>query len=270
MEKMIGFIGCGNMAMAIIGGMITSNNFNSNQIIVSNPSSKRLLEVNDRYNVFTTQDNCEVAKKSDILILAVKPNKYQQVIKEIEPFITETCTIVNIAAGITTLDVENLLGKPVKCIKVMPNTPSLVGEGMSALSPNRWVSDEDIQEIRLIFLSCGQVETVDEFLMDAVTAVSGSAPAYVFLFIEAMADAAVLEGMPRHSAYKFAAQAVLGSAKMVLETGKHPGELKDQVCSPGGTTIEAVTTLEKTGFRQSVISAMQACSQKSKEMTKKK
>lgn len=148
----------------------------------------------------------------------------------------------------------------------MPNTPAMVGEGMTAATPNEHVTKEELDYACKILSAFGKVEVVAEHMMDAVVAVSGSSPAYVFMFIEAMADAAVAEGMPRAQAYKFAAQAVLGSAKMVLETGKHPGELKDMVCSPAGTTIEAVGVLEEHGFRSAVIDAMKACVDVAKEM----
>jgi pyrroline-5-carboxylate reductase len=148
----------------------------------------------------------------------------------------------------------------------MPNTPALVGEGMAALSPNENVSEDEARAVLNVFASFGKGEIVSENLMDAVTAVSGSSPAYVFMMIEAMADAAVEGGMPRSQAYTFAAQAVLGSAKMVLETHKHPAELKDMVCSPAGTTIEAVASLEQSGFRSSIIEAMKKCMEKSKEL----
>ncbi len=150
----------------------------------------------------------------------------------------------------------------------MPNTPALVGEGMSALCKNSNVTDEELNMIKALFESFGEAEIVSEYLMDTVTGISGSSPAYVFMFIEAMADAAVLAGMPRQQAYKFASQAVMGSAKMVLETGKHPGELKDMVCSPAGTTIEAVKVLEEEGFRAAVIKSIVACIDKSKDMSK--
>ena len=149
----------------------------------------------------------------------------------------------------------------------MPNTPALVGEAMSALCVNQNVTPEELKEVQALFNSFGKSEVISESLMDAVIGVSGSSPAYVDMFIEAMADAAVADGMPRAQAYKFAAQSVYGSAKMVLETGKHPGELKDAVCSPAGTTIEAVAALEAGGFRNTVISAQRACSQKSRDMS---
>lgn len=150
----------------------------------------------------------------------------------------------------------------------MPNTPALVGEGMSALCPNKNVTNEELEEIKKIFQCFSKVEVIEEVHMDTVTALTGSSPAYVFMFIEALADGAVLKGLPRDKAYKMAAQAVYGSAKMVLETGKHPGSLKDDVCSPGGTTIEAVYVLEKGGMRATVIEAMEKCVDKAKNMNK--
>lgn len=156
-----------------------------------------------------------------------------------------------------------------KIVRTMPNTPALVGEGITGVCKNELVTEEELSYICKIFSGFGKAEVLSEKLMDVVVSVSGSSPAYVFLFIEAMADAAVADGMPRAQAYKFAAQAVYGSAKMVLETGKHPGELKDMVCSPGGTTIEAVRVLEEKGFRSSVIEAMKACVKVAKELGKK-
>ena len=164
---------------------------------------------------------------------------------------------------------SNTLGDDAKVIRTMPNTPALVGEGMSALCANKNITKEELQDVVNIFESFGKIEILEEKLIDVVPAVSGSSPAYVYMFIEALGDGAVLQGMPRDKAYKMAAQAVLGAAKMVLETGEHPGKLKDNVCSPGGTTIEAVYTLEKNNFRGSVISAMESCTEKAIKMGKK-
>lgn len=269
MNYTVGFIGCGNMAKAILGGIIESNLFKANQIMVSNRSEASLMEVQNKYSIQTTLNNKDVAKNADLLVLAVKPYLYQTVIKEIKDVVKDHVIIINIAAGVTLVDVEQFFGKPLKIVKAMPNTPSLVLEGMTAITPNHLVNKTELNDIVRLFNSIGKAEVVEEKLMDAVTAVSGSAPAYVYLFIEAMADAAVLEGMPRAQAYRFASQAVLGAAKMVQETGIHPGALKDQVCSPGGTTIEAVRTLEEKGLRHAVMAAMNNCSQKSKQMTKK-
>lgn len=267
MEKIIGFIGCGNMGQAMMGGIINSKIIAPKNIIMSDQSEKRLEAASEKYGINTTTDNIEAASKADILILSVKPNIYSIVIEEIKDCVKNDVVIVTIAAGQRIVDVEKMFGKEVKIIRTMPNTPALVGEGISALCSNKNASKEDLNEIRKIFESFGKTEILKESLIDAFIAVSGSSPAYVFIFIEAMADAAVLEGIPRDKAYKMAAQAVLGSAKMVLETGKHPGELKDMVCSPGGTTIEAVAELEERGFRSAVISAMRSCANKGKEMS---
>lgn len=267
MEKMIGFIGGGNMASAIIGGIIKAELAGKDQVLASCKSRKSVERLQEQFGICATTDNREVAAKADILFLAVKPNMFATVIPEIRDVVKEGQIIVSIAAGQTIEAIEAAFGKEIKLIRVMPNTPALVGEAMSGISPNALISPEELQEVIAIFESFGEAEVVPESMMDAVIGVSGSSPAYVYMFIEAMADAAVADGMPRAQAYKFAAQSVLGSAKMVLETGMHPGALKDAVCSPGGTTIEAVAKLEESGFRQSVIAAQRACVQKSKDMS---
>ncbi len=268
MNKIIGFIGCGNMGGAMIGGIIKANLFSPENVIVGDLNEKSLEQCVERYGIRTTTNNNEVAKAADILILSIKPNLYEVVIKGIKDQVKENVIIVTIAAGKSISGTEEMFGRKLKIVRVMPNTPALVGEGMAALCPNEIVTKEEIGGIVSIFESFGKAEIVSEKLMDAVTSVSGSSPAYVYMFIEAMADAAVLDGMPRNQAYKFAAQAVLGSAKMVLETGMHPGALKDMVCSPGGTTIEAVAVLEEKGLRAAVLAAMKSCTKKSKEMSK--
>lgn len=268
MNKTIGFIGCGNMCKAIIGGIVKANIVSPSSIIASGLNEENLRKTAEKYGIKTTADNNEVAKNSDVLVLSVKPNVYPTVINEIKDQVKDSTIIVTIAAGKSIESTEQCFGRKLKVVRVMPNTPALVGEGMAAVCHNEAVNEEEIEFITNIFNSFGKSEIVSEKLMDVVTSVSGSSPAYVYMFIEAMADAAVLDGMPRAQAYKFAAQAVLGSAKMVLETGIHPGELKDMVCSPGGTTIEAVATLEEKGLRDAVISAMRICTKKSKEMSK--
>jgi pyrroline-5-carboxylate reductase len=269
MNKKIGFIGCGNMAQAMIGGIVKSKLVSSESVIVSNPSNKNLNSVKEQYNIIVTNDNREVAKFSDIVILAVKPYKYLEVIDEIKSHLSSDAIIVTIAAGITLEVMSGVLSGSAKVIRTMPNTPALVGEGMSAICANRNITKEELKEVINIFESFGKTEILEEKLMDVVPAVSGSSPAYVYMFIEALGDGAVLKGMPRDKAYKMAAQAVLGAAKMVLETGEHPGKLKDNVCSPGGTTIEAVYSLEKNNFRGTIISAMESCTDKAVEMGKK-
>ncbi len=262
----IGFIGCGNMATAIIGGLVNSKVFKPQEIIASNRSRGKLDEIVETYGINTSLDNKEVARRSEIIVLSVKPQFYLGVMEEIRGVIDGEKIIITIAPGFSLEKLESLLGDDVKIVRTMPNTPAMVGEGMTAMCLNKNITKEEGNKIKEILSSFGRAEIVPEYMMDAVVAVSGSSPAYVFLLIEAMADAAVLGGMSRDQAYTFAAQAVYGSAKMVLDTKTHPGELKDMVCSPAGTTIEAVKVLEEKGFRSSIIEAMIACSEKSKNM----
>lgn len=268
MNKKIGFIGAGNMAKAMIGGIVKSSLVDVNKVTASDLNENALENAKKEYGINVTTDSKEVVKNSDIVVVAVKPNVYDIVLEGVKDLISDEKIIVTIAAGKTIESIENVIGKDKKVIRTMPNTPALVNEGMSAICKNKNITDEELDIVKNIFNSFGKAEVVNEYLIDAVIGASGSAPAYVFMFIEAMADAAVLAGMPRNQAYTFAAQAVMGSAKMVLETGKHPGELKDMVCSPGGTTIEAVKTLEEEGFRSAVIKAIGDCIEKSKEMSK--
>ena len=267
--KSIGFIGAGNMASAIIGGIVKSNLISSNKIIASALRDSTLERVSKNFGINTTKNSKDVVTNSDIVFIAVKPNAYDSVLEEVKELITEDKIIVTIAAGKTIESVENIIGCDKKVVRTMPNTPALVNEGMTALCPNKNINDDELNEIVSIFNSFGKCEIVKEDLIDAVIGVSGSSPAYVFMFIEALADGAVKAGMQREQAYKFAAQSVMGSAKMVLESEKHPGELKDMVCSPGGTTIEAVAVLEENNMRASIIKAVTAAVDKSKEMSNK-
>lgn len=267
MNQTIGFIGCGKMAQAMIQGIISSKIVFPEQIIVSAKTSETLTFVDDTYKVLTTQDNREVAEKARFIFLAVKPTLYAEVIEEIRNVVKNDAIIITIAAGISIEFIEATFGKTVKAVRTMPNTPSLVGEGMSAICANSSITAEELKEVVNLFESFGKAEVLDEKLMDAVPAVSGSSPAYVYMFIEALADGAVMQGIPRDQAYRLAAQAVAGAAKMVLETGSHPAELKDNVCTPGGATIQAVATLEKHQLRSSIISAMESCTKRSKELS---
>ena len=256
----LGFIGTGNMASAIMGGIIKEGIFRPD---IFEPGREK---VKAAYGIHVTADNKEVVEKAEIVILSVKPQFYASTIAEIKDSVKEGQIIITIAPGKTLAWLQEQFGKNVKIVRTMPNTPAMVGEGMTAVCANEFVTEEELSDTLRILSAFGKVEVIPERLMDVVVSTSGSSPAYVFMFIEAMADAAVADGMPRAQAYKFAAQAVYGSAKMVLETGKHPGELKDMVCSPAGTTIEAVRVLEKNGFRSAVIEAMKACTEISKNM----
>lgn len=276
MHMNIGFIGTGNMGAALIEGYLSVAMDRASQIFAYDKDSERLSAFAQKTGIQPCRKAQEVTENSQILILSVKPGNMEDAIKEIAPALMwDQTVIVSIAAGISIEWIETMCrrnsGKQSmesKVVRVMPNTPALVGKGMTAIARNKAVSDEEFQSVLALFLSVGRVEEVPESLMDCVTGVSGSSPAYVYLFIEALADAAVALGMARKQAYTFAAQAVLGSAEMVLSTGQHPGELKDMVCSPGGTTIEAVKALEKNGFRNAVQEAVFAAAEKSKRMTK--
>ncbi len=261
----LGFIGTGNMAGAIMGGIIKNELFKPEEIIGSDISEARRQKVRETYGIQVTDDNRKAAA-AEVLVLSVKPQYYEETIAEIKDCVREDQLVITIAPGKTLSWLGEQFGKAVKIVRTMPNTPALVGEGMTAACVNEYVTEEEKAYVLKILGSFGKAEVVAEGLINAVVAVSGSAPAYVFMFIEAMADAAVAEGMPRPQAYQFAAQAVYGSAKMVLETGKHPGELKDMVCSPAGTTIEAVAVLEERGLRSSVIEAMRVCAEVSRTM----
>lgn len=269
MDKKIGFIGSGNMAGAIIRGILAKGLAKPEQIMATGRRKDRLEALGEELGIQVTTENKKAAAWADILFLAVKPGVFTQVIPEICEERKQDGLVISIAAGQSIASIEAMFGERLRLVRVMPNTPSFVGEGMASISPNSLTLPEDIEVTQKIFGSIGRWEMVGEELMDAVIGVSGSSPAYVYMFIEAMADAAVIGGMAREQAYRFAAQAVYGSAKMVLETGKHPGELKDMVCSPAGTTIAAVAELEKQGLRKAVIEGCRACMEKSREMTEK-
>ena len=262
----LGFIGTGNMASAIMGGIIKNNVIPAEEIIGADLFAPGRERVQKEYGINVTADNKEVAQKAETIILSVKPQFYESVIADIKDVVTDKQIIITIAPGKTLAWLAEQFGKDVKIVRTMPNTPAMVGEGMTAVCPNEHLTEDEIAYVKSLLESFSRAEIVPERLMDVVTAVSGSSPAYVFMFIEAMADAAVAQGMPRKQAYQFAAQAVLGSAKLLLETGMHPGELKDMVCSPAGTTIEGVRILEKNGFRSAVFEALQGAADKGKKM----
>lgn len=269
MDKKIAFIGSGNMGKAIIGGIVKSQLTAASNLHVFDIDSSKSREMAEQFGSTVAASATSAAAVADILFIAVKPNIIPGLLPELKAHIQPGCIVISIAAGVTLATLEQGLSAGHKIIRVMPNTPALVNCGMSSITPNANITPAELESVLAIFKSFGEAEVVSEYLIHSVVAVSGSAPAYAFMFIEAMADAAVLGGMPRAQAYKFAAQTLLGSAKMVLETGKHPGELKDMVCSPGGTTIEAVKVLEEQGFRAAVINAMQSCMAKSDAMSKK-
>ena len=255
----LGFIGTGNMASAIMGGIIGKNIIPAEEIIGADLFAPGRERVKAQFGINVTDSNKEVVDNAEVIILSVKPQFYEDVINQIKGDIKENQIVITIAPGKTLAWLAEKFGKDVKIVRTMPNTPAMVGEGMTAMCPNEHLTEEEVAYVKSLLESFSRVEIVAERLMDVVVSVSGSSPAYVFMMIEAMADAAVSGGMPRPQAYQFAAQAVLGSAKMVLDTGKHPGELKDMVCSPAGTTIQGVAALEEYGFRNAVIKATDKC-----------
>ncbi|MDU5502487.1 MAG: pyrroline-5-carboxylate reductase [Enterobacter sp.] len=241
MDKKIGFIGCGNMGKAILGGLIASGQVLPGQIWVYTPSPDKVAALRDQYGINAAESAQEVAQVADIVFGAVKPNIMIKVLSDITSSLNKETLVVSIAAGVTLDQLARALGHDRKIVRAMPNTPSLVNAGMTSVTPNALVTSEDVADVLNIFRCFGEAEVIAESMIHPVVGVR---------------------------AYKFAAQAVMGSAKMVLETGKHPGELKDMVCSPGGTTIEAVRVLEERGFRSAVIEAMTKCMEKSEKLSK--
>jgi len=265
----LGFIGLGNMASAVIGGILKEGIAAPQDIIGSAKTEKTAKEKAEEFGIEACTDNKRVAEQADVLVLAVKPQFFPEVIAEIRDVFREEALAISVAAGKTIRYIEEQFSggeskRGVKLVRCMPNTPALVLEGCTGYCINERVSREEKAFAEKLFSSFGKAIEVPERLMDTVGSVSGSSPAFVFMFIEALADGAVAEGMPRKQAIEFAAQAVLGSAKLVLESGLHPEELKDMVCSPGGTTIQGVRTLEKGGLRGAVMDAVIACAEKSR------
>lgn len=254
----IGFIGMGNMGYSMLKGVL--NYLNPQDIIFTCLSSEKKEKISNETGVRYAESNAECANSAKYIILAVKPQVYNTVLKNIQNVITEESVIISLAPGITIAAIKEKLGADIKVVRAMPNTPALVGEGMTGICYENGELDFAEKEfVEQFFNSFGKVVTVPEKLMSGVVCASGSSPAYVYMFIEALADSVVKYGIPRQDAYKLVAQTVLGSAKMVLETGEHPGKLKDNVCSPAGTTIQGVAALEEFGFRNAIIKATDKC-----------
>lgn len=272
MDLKIGFIGGGMMAEAMLGGLIKKGLLPSNAVI-SEPMAERRKYMVDTFGVVAKESNHEVCEASEVVVMAVKPQVLGVVLADLQakaassPKVTE-CLLISIVAGKTLETFKASLPK-MRVARVMPNTPALVGNGASCFVVNELCKPEDCTLVETVMGSCGIVEKVgDEKLLDAVTGLSGSGPAYVYLLIEAMADGGVRMGLPRATAQRLAAQTVMGAGKMVMETGKHPGELKDAVTSPGGTTIAGVHALESHAFRGTVMSAVEAATKRSQELGK--
>jgi pyrroline-5-carboxylate reductase len=262
----IGFIGGGQMAEALIKGIVNAGLAGPEQIMVVEPDAGRQEYLRQAYSVQIARDGASLAAGSRILILAVKPQVMGKVLAQYRGQLTGQHLVISIAAGITIGALAAGLGEEVRIIRVMPNTPALVLAGASALAPNRNANAEDLAMAKQIFSAIGTCVEVSEPLLDAVTGLSGSGPGYVFAFIEAMVDGGVLAGLPRPVAEQLVLQTVLGSAKLALETGEHPAVLKGRVTSPGGTTITGLQVLEQSGFRGTVMAAVQAAADRSREL----
>jgi len=272
MEKTakIGFIGGGKMGGAILGGLLARGVAQAGRIWVSDTAKDRLAELEGLHGIHTTTDNRAVVKNADILILAVKPQVMGMVLKELSGRVGSSKLVISIAAGIPIAFLEAGLGKGVRVIRTMPNTPALAGEGATALARGSHASEKDLEAARRIFDAVGKTAIVPEEQLDAVTGLSGSGPAYVFIILEALSDGGVRMGLPRDTALLLAAQTLFGAAKLYLSGDKHPGQLKDMVTSPGGTTIAGIQALEEGGLRAALIRAVEAATLRSKELGKTK
>jgi pyrroline-5-carboxylate reductase len=262
----IGFLGAGKMATALAKGFVRAEIVFPAEIIASDPHDAARKSFANELGAKAVASNVEVAKFANVLILATKPDQVAAVLEEISGVFTKNHLLISIAAGVTLSKLENNLPAGARVIRVMPNTPALVGAGASAFALGKSATTANGELAKKLLSAVGIALQVKENLLDAVTGLSGSGPAYVYQFIEALSDGGVAAGLPRDIATKLAAQTVLGGAKMVLETGQHPGALKDQVTSPGGTTIEGLHQLEKGKLRATIMSAVRAAAEKSKKM----
>jgi pyrroline-5-carboxylate reductase len=269
----LGFIGGGNMAGALVKGLLHSAAVTADRVVVSDVSPERRGHLERLHGVKTTSDNHALVRDSDVVVLAVKPQAIDKVLAEIARDVEARHLVVSVAAGVPVVAIEGKLPKGTRLVRAMPNTAAIVLAGATAISAGTHATDRDLDTARAMFEAVGRVVTLDESLLDAVTGLSGSGPAYVMLMIEALADGGVKVGLHRDTALLLAAQTVFGSAKLLLETGEHPGRLKDQVTSPGGTAIAGLHTLEAGGLRTTLIDAVEAATKRAGElgeqMTKK-
>jgi pyrroline-5-carboxylate reductase len=265
-EKKIGFIGAGNMAEALIKGLISKRIVDPENISASDVSAQRLNHVGKNYGIKIVTDNRNLISRNDIIILAVKPGDVYPVLDEIRDQLNSRKVLVSIAAGVRLSKIEKRLKRGSRVVRVMPNTPALILEAASALSKGKFATDKDLDCAKALFDAVGETAIVKEELMDAVTGLSGSGPAYIFMIIEALSDAGVKVGLNRELAQSLTIQTLIGAAKLVKESGKHPGRLKDMVASPGGTTIAGIHALEKGRLRGILMDAVEAATRRSKEL----
>ncbi|MFL5321744.1 MAG: pyrroline-5-carboxylate reductase [Myxococcaceae bacterium] len=262
----IAFLGAGNMAEALIKGLLASGTANPEDITATGRRSERLEPLAKAYGVKTSLDNLAAARDADVIVLSVKPQAMGKLLTQVAPAIDHRKLVISVAAGVPIAALERKLGAGSRIIRAMPNTPALVGAGACAIAAGESATAEDLQLATALFKAVGVCVTTEENLLDAVTGLSGSGPAYIFLIIEALSDAGVKVGLPRYTALELAAQTVLGSAKLLIDTGTHPGSLKDAVTSPGGTAIAGLHTLEAGGLRTTLINAVESATRRAKEL----
>ena len=265
--KKIGFIGAGNMAEALIKGILKASLYSSQKIILSDINQDRLLYLNKKYGPQAAKSNSDLVTQSDIVILAIKPQIVTDVLNEIAPEINKHKLFISIAAGIKLSLFKAHLGKDIRLIRVMPNTPALMLEGITAICSDG-VMQDDMERAKQIFSAVGRIVVIKESLIDVITGLSGSGPAYVAMIVEALTDGGVLMGLPREISQELSLQTVLGTTRLLMESKKHPAFLKDMVSSPGGTTIQGIYALEKGGLRATLMEAIKSATIRSQELGK--
>ncbi len=264
--RRLAVVGAGNMGEALVRGLLNAGALTADRIVATVRRGERLAYLKSTYGIEVVTDNSAAVSGADVVILAVKPQILDRVLVEVAPAVRPSALVISIAAGIPTQVIEGRLAAGAHVCRAMPNTPAIVDAGATAIAPGAHAHAEDLAQARTIFEAVGEVTEVEEYLLDAVTGLSGSGPAYVFMIIEALADAGVKVGLPRYQAQALAAQTVLGSAKLLIDTGEHPGVLKDKVTSPGGTAIAGLHTLEQGGLRTTLINAVVAATERAREL----
>jgi pyrroline-5-carboxylate reductase len=264
--KRIGFVGCGNMGEALVKGLVEASVVKADALMAADTRADRLADLDRRYGIRIARSNVECVRECDVVLLAVKPQIMAAVLEEIAPSLSRRQLVISVAAGVSTATIRAAAGKDLRLIRVMPNTPALVLAGATAIAKGKGLEDGDLETAQEIFGAVGKVVVLDEDLMDAVTGLSGSGPAYVAVVVESLADGGVKMGLDRATAMTLATQTVLGAAKLLLETGLHPGALKDMVSSPGGTSITGIAALEEGGIRTTFITAVERATLRSREL----
>ena len=265
-KQRIGMLGAGNMAGAMVRGLLASGTVKPEQLRVSDVRAERLVELKDQHGIGTASSNREIVDWATLLVLSVKPQVIDKLLDEVGPAIDGSKLVVSIAAGVPIAAMESRLGKGARVVRSMPNTAAMALAGATAIAPGTLATPDDMRIAKALFDAVGRTVVLDETLIDAVTGLSGSGPAYVMLIIEALADGGVKVGLHRDTALLLAAQTVFGSAKLLLDTGEHPGRLKDMVTSPGGTAIAGLHTLESGGLRRTLIDAVESASRRASEL----